>query len=596
MLRHLFVLIFTSVCSCVFGQLKSSYSRAELDSLFIVWEDITKADTSRLKAMTAYSWYKFVFSAPDSALYYADLQLQLANKTDAKTYIAAAFSTKGTAFWVKGDYEKSITYFEKNLEVAKVVGKKNVIASAYNKLGIVYGDVGDVLRQIAFYEKSLKIREEIGDLEPIAITLGNIGQLYLKEGNYTKALECQQRCLKIREELGDQSRVAFALANIGAVHESMEDFDTALAYYRRSLTLGEKHCSKKSIAWFLSNMGNVLKRQGDYSKAHGYYRRSMALLQTMGAKPEIVDLLGDRGELYFLQADYSKSISDCKSAHAISAEIGDIRRQKESCECLYKSYKKIRNGNQALYYHENMVVLSDSLQSREAAKRLQQMEFARIRAQDSILRVNEARIAAEKLKYQESRISLLNSKNRAKTLWIIFGSLAAVLFIGLLYYRYQQRVKYQKLQNDFLNSELEYKKQDLTNFAVNISNNQEWALSLSEKLEDLKNSTGRKRTKELEDLELEIKNKIWVDKGTDDFYSKVDSLSSSFFDKLTSQFKGLTKNEIRLCSLIKLDLDTKQIAALQNISPTSVKMSRHRLRKKLNLSPEDDLNLFLRAF
>ena len=91
-------------------------------------------------------------------------------------------------------------------------------------------------------------------------------------------------------------------------------------------------------------------------------------------------------------------------------------------------------------------------------------------------------------------------------------------------------------------------------------------------------------------------DKIWVDKSADDFYTKIDALSSSFYDKLTTQFEGLTKTEIRLCSLIKLDLDTKQIAALQNINPSSVKKSRNRLRKKLNLSPEEDLDAFLKTF
>ena len=97
-------------------------------------------------------------------------------------------------------------------------------------------------------------------------------------------------------------------------------------------------------------------------------------------------------------------------------------------------------------------------------------------------------------------------------------------------------------------------------------------------------------------METEIKNKIWVHKGSDEFYNKIDSISTAFYDKLSSQFESLTKNDIRLCSLIKLDLNTKQIATLQNINPASVKMSRNRLRKKLNLSPDDDLSAFLRTF
>lgn len=103
------------------------------------------------------------------------------------------------------------------------------------------------------------------------------------------------------------------------------------------------------------------------------------------------------------------------------------------------------------------------------------------------------------------------------------------------------------------------------------------------------------QTEAIKDLEKEIKNRIWVNNETDEFYQKIDAFSTAFYKKLTDQFKDLTKNEIRLCSLIKLNLDTKQIATLQNINPASVKMNRNRLRKKLNLEPEDDIYQFLQS-
>ena len=119
---------------------------------------------------------------------------------------------------------------------------------------------------------------------------------------------------------------------------------------------------------------------------------------------------------------------------------------------------------------------------------------------------------------------------------------------------------------------------------------------MSEKIDKIKSSTGKNRTKELNLLETEIKNKIRVDDSTEDFHNKVQLLSSSFYDKLKSQFPDLTKTEVRLCSLIRMDMDTKQIATLQNINPSSVKMSRNRLRKKLHIKPEENLKEFLNQF
>ena len=594
--KQFFIFIILIISCHSFGQSQIDYEKIEVDSLWSLWQDKKQVDTTRLHAIGFYSWRKFVFSQPDSAIYYAEIQHNLAKKLGHKKYIAFALGTKGTAFWVKGDYREALSYFQENLEVSKIVGKKSVIASVYNKLGIVYGSLGHKIKEIEYYEKSLKIREEIGDKAAIATVLSNIGGLYQNQGNNVKALKYHERCLEIRKDNENQAKIAWTLAHIGEIYMDNGDYVTAYGYFERSLKLGEEFGDKKEIAWYLELIGDFFKIKKDYSKALDYYQRSLLHSINMNAKPDISALLSNIGELYLIQKKYSRSIEKCKEAYQIALSIGDISRQKKPCECLYRGYKELGNGNQALNYHEKVSILNDSLKSEEAATKLQQMEFDKIILKDSIVNANKSRIAKEQIEKQESEIALLDTKNRVKSLWIIFGSLAAILLMGLIYYRYKQRVKYKDLQNKLLNSEIEYKKKDLTNFAVNISNNQEWALSLAERIDALKASSGRKRAKELEELDEEIKNKIWVDKNSDDFYNKIDALSSSFYDKLATQFEGLTKTEIRLCSLIKLELDSKQIAVLQNINPSSVKKSRNRLRKKLNLSPEQDLNAFLRTF
>ena len=64
--------------------------------------------------------------------------------------------------------------------------------------------------------------------------------------------------------------------------------------------------------------------------------------------------------------------------------------------------------------------------------------------------------------------------------------------------------------------------------------------------------------------------------------------------KLNERFPDLTINDKRLCALLAIDLSTKDIAAIINISPESVKKSRYRLRKKLQLETEDGLSEFLK--
>lgn len=74
----------------------------------------------------------------------------------------------------------------------------------------------------------------------------------------------------------------------------------------------------------------------------------------------------------------------------------------------------------------------------------------------------------------------------------------------------------------------------------------------------------------------------------------VEKVNQDFFNKLDQNFPELTINEKQLCGLIRLNLSTKDIASIKNISPKSVEMGRYRLRKKLNLAPKEELSAFLR--
>lgn len=69
-----------------------------------------------------------------------------------------------------------------------------------------------------------------------------------------------------------------------------------------------------------------------------------------------------------------------------------------------------------------------------------------------------------------------------------------------------------------------------------------------------------------------------------------------FFDSLKLNFPILTSNDLRFCAFIALNISYKDIALILNISPESVKTNRKRLRKKLNLLPNDDLSTLLYSY
>ena len=100
------------------------------------------------------------------------------------------------------------------------------------------------------------------------------------------------------------------------------------------------------------------------------------------------------------------------------------------------------------------------------------------------------------------------------------------------------------------------------------------------------------KAKRIEDLKSVIKlinNNL---NTTDDwklFEEAFNNADKDFLKKIKSIHPSLTSNDLRLCAYLRLNLSSKEIAPLLNISPKSVEVKRYRLRKKMNL--EHDVNL-----
>ncbi|MCE7993639.1 MAG: sigma-70 family RNA polymerase sigma factor [Roseivirga sp.] len=72
--------------------------------------------------------------------------------------------------------------------------------------------------------------------------------------------------------------------------------------------------------------------------------------------------------------------------------------------------------------------------------------------------------------------------------------------------------------------------------------------------------------------------------------SELQSSGFKFQEQLKEQYPKLTAYDLRLCTYLKANLSTKEIALLLNITPDSVKKAKHRLRKKMCLTPGVSFN------
>jgi adenylate cyclase len=411
-------------------------AQTNLDSLWNIWNDNTQADTNRLKAIDDIAWNGYLFSQPDSAFYFAQMQYDLAEKSGRKKEMAGALNTQGISLNIRGVYPKALDCFQRSLELYEEMGNKRGIAGSLGNIGAVYQNQGNILNALNHFQRSLKIKEEIGDKKGISRTLNNIGLIYMDQGDYPKALDYHQRSLKIKEEFGDKKGIAIALNNIGNIHRDQGDYPKALDYFQRCLKIEEKMGDKFGIAGSLNNIGLIYMDQGDYPKALDYHQRSLKIKEEFSDKQGIAASLNNIGFLYHKQGDYQKAINQCRKGLKLAQEIGDVELQSKACKCLYDGYKATGNGNKALEYHEQMLALDDSLNTKESAKALQKMEFAKQVLADSLVQVEKD------LKVEMAHQSEVRKKDKNRNLAIgagIFFLLLAGGFYGR--WRYTKKSK-----------------------------------------------------------------------------------------------------------------------------------------------------------
>lgn len=141
-----------------------------------------------------------------------------------------------------------------------------------------------------------------------------------------------------------------------------------------------------------------------------------------------------------------------------------------------------------------------------------------------------------------------------------------------------------QLQNEKLASEVSYKNKELADAALHLVERTDALARVKEELQKLykasDSDSGLKKALHLVN-DIERNNEDW-----DRFATRFDEINDDFLKKIKSRHPQLTPTDLKLCAYLQLNMSSKEIAQLMNISLRGVEISRYRLRKKLQLPTE----------
>jgi len=191
---------------------------------------------------------------------------------------------------------------------------------------------------------------------------------------------------------------------------------------------------------------------------------------------------------------------------------------------------------------------------------------------------------------------------------LLFKSLLALLIIGSVFiaiYIYNQRTKENhkrellnaeqeilQLKNENLAAEVNIKNSKLLFSSTQMAHKNEILSSVKEDLKEIISNPEANIRKTIRKLDRELESEdYWKEFNV--YFNQVDA---NYIDALLAKHPNLTQNDIRLCGLLKLNLSTKEIAILLNVSVRGVEKSKYRLKKRLILNSDQDLLGYIRGF
>jgi DNA-binding CsgD family transcriptional regulator len=155
----------------------------------------------------------------------------------------------------------------------------------------------------------------------------------------------------------------------------------------------------------------------------------------------------------------------------------------------------------------------------------------------------------------------------------------------------QSKSEIDRLMSEKLKTELNLKNDQLTTITMHLMNTSSFLQSVRDKIMTITRA-GENKT-ELLRLIKKIDNQISDHNSWDEFAYHFDQVHSGYLRKLSENNVKLSPREIKLASFLRMNMSTKEISKLLNISDRGVELARYRLRKKLNISRDQNLVEYL---
>ncbi len=551
---------------------------------------------------------------------YADSALLIGLEINNKYIIANAYTNKANSFFYAGDLDSVLFYYDLSYKEILQTNDEDEIAASLNRLGLIYESKCEFKTASQYYLDALEIYEKTNNSKGIADVYNNLGIINDHMQKFDVSIDYYRKSYNIYKKIKNQEGQAKTLNNIATVYNDLNQLDTALIYFKKALDILILNNNKTEIAVAMNNIGNLFFRKENIDSALYYLNTALKIDIKIGYKPGIASGYEDIAKIELKIGDIDKALNFLHKALKIRYEVGNTLSIANTMHIISEAYKQKQIFDSAFYFFSRYNELKDSIINQEMELKISELQL---------------KYTSEK---KDKEIQLLKkdaqiNSNLKILLLIIISALIVISFLALYLLKIKSKLleknkllmqqqeeisnlaeqkhiaekkllseevakqqEINKLQQEKFDFEIQHKNRELITSTMHLLNKNKMLAEIQKNLDDLIANAELQSQKIIKQINKQIVSNINLDSDWETFKKHFEAVNVNFFENLQQKYPDLTKGDLKICSYLKINLTSKEIAQMLNISLSGVNKKIYRLRKKFGIDSNTSITIFLMDF
>jgi len=345
--------------------------------------------------------------------------------------------------------------------------------------------------------------------------------------------------------------------NIGNNYEATNSNQKALQYYQKALRVNGE-VELRSLAQVHNNLGKLYHKLGDFDNSKVHLAKGLEIRERINDQIEVIKSYVNIANLYREQEFLDSALITLRKAEPLLHSSNSIELHAMYNYAMFSVLVRMNQFKEALDYHITYEANKDSLMNQQSLRKISHLE------------------AQQKIDVIEGEYKLQQHKDKFQLRLLLIIFVAVVVVAVLIIILFNNKRKRIQLKKESLEKDLDYRNKEMATNVMYMVRKNELINNVAKRLLNLKTNLKDENKGPISsiiyELQTEVDKEVWTE-----FEIRFQQVHSNFYENLRSSHPDLTPSEERLCAFLRLNMSSKEIAAITHQNTKSIEVARARL-------------------